>query len=68
VKAPGVDVGDRMRISTELLQRIHASRDHWSEIVTLVAVRVEEDGTKTLLVERLSSDQPVEIADVEIPY
>jgi hypothetical protein len=47
-----VKVGDRMRFSTELLVEIYRQAGHLSETVQLVDVRVEVDGSKTLVVER----------------
>ena len=48
-----VCVGDTMRFSAPLLQQIHDAEGHLSEFVKVVEVRVEEDGSKTVVVERV---------------
>lgn len=47
-----VFVGDKFRISTELLKQIADMPNGTSEVVELVEVRVESDDTKTLVVKR----------------
>lgn len=49
---PHVHVGDRMRLSVELMQDIHERPEHVSELVELVEIRVEADGSKVLVVKR----------------
>ena len=48
-----VAVGDTMRISVELIKQIDRLPEHASELVKLVEVRVEADGSKTLVLERI---------------
>lgn len=48
-----LEVGDRLRFSTALLRQIHEGPDHESELVELVEVRIEEDGSKVLVVKRV---------------
>lgn len=49
-----VVVGDSMRISVALLKQIYDSTpEHVSVLVTLTDVRVEADGSKTLVLERI---------------
>lgn len=53
-----VNIGDRIRISPELLDQWRARPDRRSEIVELVDVIDEQDGFKTLTVSIIS---PAEI-------
>ena len=50
-----VKVGDQMRMSLALLEYIQAAPQHESQIVRLVEVRIEDDGTRTLIVEQVRS-------------
>jgi hypothetical protein len=47
-------VGDRMRISVELIRQIAEYPNFASFVVYLKEIRVEDDGTKTLVLERVS--------------
>jgi gamma-glutamylcyclotransferase (GGCT)/AIG2-like uncharacterized protein YtfP len=49
-----VVVGDSFRFSVELLKQIDQLPDRSTQLVRLVEVRVEADGSKTLLLNNLS--------------
>lgn len=51
--ADRVEVGDRMRMDVGLIRRIQ-QRENFSLVVELVKVQVEEDGTKTLIVQSIN--------------
>lgn len=53
IQQQSVNVGDRMRISVELIRQIAEAPDFTTHTVRLREVRVEEDGTKTLVMDRL---------------
>lgn len=50
--ARAVTVGDRMRLSVALIRDYAALPDHASPVVILTEVRLEDDGTKILVMDR----------------
>lgn len=60
-EAPVVTIGDRMRMSAELLQSIHAFPEHQSHVVFVHDVKLEEDGTKTLVLALVESPAPAPV-------
>lgn len=51
----GVDVkiGDRIRFSLALLQAIHDQPGHTSELVEVADIRMDPDGSKVIVMNRL---------------
>jgi hypothetical protein len=53
-----IRVGDRMRISVALIRQIDAEIDGQSPVVEVAEVRLEHDGTKTLVMKRIDTEDP----------
>ena len=53
--ARSVTVGDRIRFSVALIQDFARRPDHESPVLVLSEIRLDEDGTKILVLDRLPS-------------
>ena len=47
-----LEVGDKMRFSVELIEQIREIPDQRTELVEVVEIRVEDDGTKMVTLKR----------------
>ncbi len=45
--------GDRIRISTELIKLFYQNPDHRSDMVQVVEIQTESDGSKTITVQNV---------------
>lgn len=52
-----VRIGDRMRISVELIRQLANDPDFTSPLVVLTEVRLAEDGTKILVLQKVQEPE-----------
>jgi hypothetical protein len=58
VEVSEIRVGEKMRLSVQLIKQWQEERLGFSEVVTVVCIQVESDGTKTLVVTRDEPERP----------